>query len=1233
MVTLTECSLPPCKLPSPDLFIISLPPSPPSPPLVAHFGPAYPPSPRLVGYFGPAYPQIPKASPPRQDVQQPKAGLPETTELVNAADDSFQKHVGRHTVKYLNKADDKISELGTDVSIVQSLASPLVQAVMETEPGKAVRQTISSIIDGIPALLKVLDDVAQIHPFIKIAVGAFRVAIELDLKRKDNDKKVSLMFVEMRDMMAVLVQLKDINKDKRAGEGNATISGRMQHLVDKTEQDIRKCANSCNAYAKKKLLSKVVHSSSWSDEFKGYIQGFTDRRREFELALSIYIGHAVNTANDKLVTIEEKMDRVLRYLDACMSSEERELSRIVDDRGGPQVVIRDEKLMRELFEAPVTGASISGSEEHNISHGAVDEFKELQIELQMDVQMAVRENLEQFQAKFLIQQREIEQGLRRTMHREGDRIIDAVISGPHDKILDPDIHEIWKEMRWRGSVKGRHFVHALQDYFYEKLDQLKRAKNGAMPTVHAGQLCPQDEWTLEYVNITRVQPIIEAFDDDASGFISVAEVNTFTTARPETWSLLHWLAYWAVGHQMSMSDYAKKINILLAKMFALRPLVLPANRNEMEKYLSYVWTAVAMLTSAFRRVDVDEQILHHFDDYTQAEEKRLSENLQTVKYIIDTPDTAYLICGLGRIEKQIFPLLYLLLKRDFEVMRLARTQCLHVDELYESTRAVSRVLRVVKQRHKYLADMFKQQRLDPTQQFNIVAFEMFKHLHNTNDTRQLTKVMDHDTLLKVTYVDSVEAQDVDPASILKYPLQTTDELFTTHHFAETEADMRADPLVRRILGHWSGFCAIGDVYPAQAMISLDLHVSPADPKKFHCKGIAHNGTDWNLKGEYIGSKNGDVHYTFSIVYGARFPTQFFSGILDKSRMTLSGSWCRGDWPIDLKFLFVFKRVSSEVMRFYPTPAEFAKNKRPRALWHFAISAVIHTQVRQNVGWSWLQKRWQTGQRYAELVTRQEISKLTREETIELAGCLRAMTPEEARFFFVLRDLRQRSITIHWHVSVFSVVVDAACDVCRDIIRGTRVICLSCGVKSSPVDLCDKNECLTSEVGLDIRDDLTSPHLPSHDIFKTHTAIQVCEFREVYRSAQDALKSVRQIFATMEFFNTLARDAGVDNWTCVKCVGCSQPTSLPCWCCIECEDSVFICVSCDAKHGGITVGEHKKTHALVRCQSLYTIDAESKRALQLHARINTLEGKLTSLDERLQNIEDLLRRHEKRSSRG
>lgn len=37
-------------------------------------------------------------------------------------------------------------------------------------------------------------------------MGAFRVAIELDLKRRENDKKINLLFTEMRDMMTALVE-------------------------------------------------------------------------------------------------------------------------------------------------------------------------------------------------------------------------------------------------------------------------------------------------------------------------------------------------------------------------------------------------------------------------------------------------------------------------------------------------------------------------------------------------------------------------------------------------------------------------------------------------------------------------------------------------------------------------------------------------------------------------------------------------------------------------------------------------------------------------------------------------------------------------------------------------------------------------------------------------------------------------------------------------------------------
>jgi hypothetical protein len=42
-----------------------------------------------------------------------------------------------------------------------------------------------------------------------------------------------------------------------------------------------------------------------------------------------------------------------------------------------------------------------------------------------------------------------------------------------------------------------------------------------------------DAWVLEHINVTHVQPIIEAIDQDGSGFISVQEANKFALSRPK----------------------------------------------------------------------------------------------------------------------------------------------------------------------------------------------------------------------------------------------------------------------------------------------------------------------------------------------------------------------------------------------------------------------------------------------------------------------------------------------------------------------------------------------------------------------------------------------------------------------------------------------------------------------------------------------------------------------------
>ena len=44
-----------------------------------------------------------------------------------------------------------------------------------------------------------------------------------------------------------------------------------------------------------------------------------------------------------------------------------------------------------------------------------------------------------------------------------------------------------------------------------------------------------EQWALRYIGVNYVRSILEAFDDDASGFVTVKEANHFTRSRPLDW--------------------------------------------------------------------------------------------------------------------------------------------------------------------------------------------------------------------------------------------------------------------------------------------------------------------------------------------------------------------------------------------------------------------------------------------------------------------------------------------------------------------------------------------------------------------------------------------------------------------------------------------------------------------------------------------------------------------------
>ncbi|KAF8581694.1 hypothetical protein K439DRAFT_202072 [Ramaria rubella] len=1083
---------------------------------------------------------------------------------------------------------------------------------------EAIEHGVNSFLETSAVLMKTLDEVGKLHPFIGVAVMAFKAVYTLEMKRRENDKRIIALHVEMKDTMGMLMQLKEVKDADEIAPDGTTIKGRLGVLVNQTAQDIKDCANACDTYSKKKLLVKVLNGPVWEGRLVKFVGIFTQRRSEFQFALSIHTAQGIDSANKTISDVDQttrdmntKMDMMMKMFQRFVTADEKEMTKIVQQKGGAKACQKDDLLLQELSDLePKQGVSVSGGPAAGRKSGAKNsDLEDLKDELHLDPEAAIKKNMSVFSRKFEVQQRQLLQEMSLVVKREGDRVISAVTAGPHDKIIDPDVHQIWKEMGWRGSVKARHFVMALRDHFHDKwgTERVSTKEEDALSV-----LLKSDEWALAFLSVVRLQPVSEAFDDDASGFVTIAEVNTFTTSRPLGWSLPHWLAYWAVGFHQTLCDYASKIGEIMAKMFTLLPKILPANLPSANEYLSSVYVDITSLQNAVGPSYLSDALQTKFKSYIEAEEERLKGNLEAIHYDIDASDTLALITGPGRIERFVFPLLYLLLKRHFEIFRIGLTNHLHPNELDDAADTIRYVFEAVHERMKVLTSMFRQQKLDLTQEFQTFAHGLFAYHYEPSGlwAPNLVRALD---FVDPLYDDSMEAQGINPHEILNYDMDMEERDLAVYDIIDTPAAPEAPSFDSELSGIWHGFTYVKwDTDTASGMISMDFNITSREDEQLHFQASGRSDySDFSIKGRCTPGDTGDlIVVTFTRTFPLRYPAEYWHGQLDKSTDTISGT-CGHDLEHDNHFLvFVLKRMAPEYLRFRPAPEVFDSNKA-RALWSFALSAIQYQVRRQSWSWGFFQERREKRSRFIKLYIRQTefgrpLDPHEYKEFVQLRG---SFTSADSRFYHSLAHYQIRRTTKHAE----------DCDNCHGTIGGARIICLVCqGTESwHPVDLCETPECVSALVD---RKDLARPHLPTHDVFKVRRVAHIRQFGKLYREAKVALQKARAIFQRTPPPLPLPRQGSTGNNAAKvadvvkqrastvakplpKCAICKATAAQPCWYCVHCEGDMFICINCDAK-GTVKFGNHDDTHALVRCQPLVA-DVE------------------TSLEDRLTRVEKLL----------
>ncbi|KAG1762167.1 hypothetical protein EDD22DRAFT_592398 [Suillus occidentalis] len=666
-------------------------------------------------------------------------GIEQTQKVLDDAISHLNSTFARKLDKW-DQAEDYVTQIAQEAGSAHNLYTHNVTAFKSASNAMVVdlsKMNMGDFLGEAKKVMGALDVLQQVHPFVGVAILAFKAVVNLELTRRDNDRKVGLVLAQACDMMTMLLQLKDISDPDIVGpRGN--IRGRLDRVLNGIKQDIEDCGNAIDKYYKSKFMVKLFRSSHWASEFLQVCNSFSQRMQDLQLALNIRTTLRVDIAIDRLdKLIRTQTDREVRF--------EKE----VQMRGGREKCLESEEKLAELLKIaeqwegrPQNKAHADTStSKHTSKNASASLDASLLYELRTPLRNLLDENRALFMFKLDTQTSDIKDAI-----KDSETRIMWAVNSRFRRVKDPHLRYIWKEMKWTTSVKTLYFIAELHDYYVNRFSRLRhdapppeaasdapslvlrvpsptptisvmsdsegedRDLLAVDPTYHElPSVDPADKWCLKYLSVFYVPSLSEGFDGDANGLVSIREVNNFTSAMPLGWTLPKALAYWAAGWRVDSQYYHSRIEQVLNSMIYAQVDALPENRGCIAIYLSsYGIDLIKRLVRSLAELgseDSDLDLAQLTARRREAQEETLATKLNIVKYEIDSKDSIKLF-GSGRIENFLLPLLYLVIRRHLQIMKLASTVILVERELESATQTILNILEGVFLRVEQLEGAF-----------------------------------------------------------------------------------------------------------------------------------------------------------------------------------------------------------------------------------------------------------------------------------------------------------------------------------------------------------------------------------------------------------------------------------------------------------------------------------------------------------------------------------------------
>lgn len=535
----------------------------------------------------------------------------------------------------------------------------IIEEAQATPDKKKSKARARTVLNTMNRVLVVIEGTSVFFPPAKLAVEVLKGLLKLELDRRDNSEQIVAMFHSMTTMLFVLRHLDGL------ALGEDELSWRLEHLLDAMRKSMEEFGDLADLYYNK-CKQPVVRFFKSSD-FKLRMQLFNDQfnqyRRDLQDVLLVRADGRGQTMQADVERIKANTELILARLGQPVNEQEAQAVRLVE-ACGREVVLHDKAKLEEVS-VLIGGGRVTGN---------------TQALLDTSLDDLLVSNMKQFHFKLEASMAQMHE----SVNKAKEAILKKLDSGPHELIEDPDVKAVWQANAWRLSVKCRHFVDELSNHYEEKFRNEIIKNDGQTP---------KDNWTLAIISKVMHHPAIgDAIDEDGSGFISLYEVNSFLTQRPESWSTPEWLAYWAIGWRMSNIKYTNQIAEHLDDLSKLcRQVVDKHKGNGDEGYAGLVTKYTQKLrimrnmNSWAHTVQADDSAMQDLsmegetrlqellDQASKDQIKIISERLDVLKWLLDDPaDLPVLLGGTDtRIELVFLCIASLILGRHVEDMEQA----------------------------------------------------------------------------------------------------------------------------------------------------------------------------------------------------------------------------------------------------------------------------------------------------------------------------------------------------------------------------------------------------------------------------------------------------------------------------------------------------------------------------------------------------------------------------------